>query len=204
MYLYLQKFICTFLCGFAFAPTYFHLQTCISFEKMYLYLHKCICICIFKNVFVFAQMYVCLPASAWGRLFPKQRSCPSSPFDVIIVNILYKHYIINDHSIIHIHTNTIHTNTSDIFKSDNLRQAWKKGRPDYHHPRFLQNPHKQKMQKCAILRLHAFLCVIVDAEMQMLSLLDKDRSGGLLCGKGTKELVKGRNLAPFLAFPWVT
>ena len=171
MVLFLHK--CIFICQniFAFAKMYFYLK------KMYLYLHKCIYICIFKNVFVFAQMYVCLPASAWGRLFPKQRSCPSSPFDVIIVNILYKHYIINDQLIIH--------DTSDIFKSDNLRQAWKKGRPDYRSS-LISPKSTQKMQKRAILRLHAFLCVIVDAEMQMSSLLDKDRSGGFLCEKGTK------------------
>ena len=152
MVLFLHK--CIFICQniFAFAKMYFYLK------KMYLYLHECIYICIFKNVFVFAQMYVCLPASAWGRLFPKQRSCPSSPFDVIIVNILYKHYIINDQLIIH--------DTSDIFKSDNLRQAWKKGRPDYRSS-LISPKSTQKMQKrdscvCVFtLYLHALLRVIV-------------------------------------------
>ena len=38
--------------------------------------------------------------------------------------------------------------------------------------------------------MHALICVIVEAKMQMLSLLDKDRSGVLLGGRGTKELVK--------------
>ena len=122
MYLNLLKCICICKNPFVLSYEVLFLHKCIcicknvfAFAKMYLYLHKCICICIFKNVFVFAQMYVCLPASAWGRLFPKQRSCPSSPFDVIIVNILYKRYVINDQLIIH--------DTSDIFnfKSDNLK-----------------------------------------------------------------------------------
>ena len=46
-------------------------------------------------------------------------------------------------------------------------------------------------QKCIILRLHALLGVIVESEMQMSSLLDKGRSGGLLCVRGQKSWCKG-------------
>ena len=56
----------------------------------------------------------------------------------------------------------------------------------------LQNLQKGR-KNMLFLQLHALLCV----EMQMY------RSGRLLCGKGTKELVKRsfQNLAPFPALP---
>ena len=82
----------------------------------------------------------------------------------------------------------VNTNSSNI-TVDPQRAAEKEGWPVG--PSFFPRPtprSTERAQKRVTLSLHALLCVTVEAEMQMLSPLDRGRSGGLLCEEGDERV----------------